>query len=169
MSTIQQLADAVENHFSHPEASAFAHFVTVTDGLSAQQASVVPAERFNSVWAVVNHTALWQDVLRTALQGEQLDLTAWGLKEIGPGWPPLGEISDANWQAARQRALNINHALAQAIANFTDVQLEQPLAGFFNVPAHQAILSIYAHNSYHTAEIISIRHMQKLWVDHPFV
>lgn len=169
MSAIQQLASAVEAHFSNPEAAAFAHFVTVTDGLSVQQAAAVPAERFNSVWAVVNHTAFWQDFLRTALQGEELDLPAWGLTEVGPGWPPLGELSEANWQAARQRALDVNHALSQAIANLRAEQLEQPLSGFFNVIAQQAILSIYAHNSYHTAEITGIRHMQGLWVDHPFV
>lgn len=169
MSTIQQLASALETHFSNPEAAAFAHFVTVTDGLTAQQAATVPAERFNSVWAVVNHTAFWQDVLRTALQGEQIDLEAWGLTELAPGWPPLAPINDANWQAARQRALDVNHDLGQAIANLSTDQLEQPLSGFFNVIAHQAILSIYAHNSYHTAEITGIRHMQGLWVDHPFV
>ena len=169
MSTIQQLASAVEAHFSNPEAAAFAHFVTVTDGLTAQQAAAVPAERFNSVWAVVNHTALWQDFLRTALQGEQIDLEAWGLTEVGQGWPPLGAITEVNWQAARQRALDVNHALGQAIANLRAEQLEQPLSGFFNVIAHQAILSIYAHNSYHSAEITGIRHMQGLWVDHPFV
>jgi hypothetical protein len=169
MSTIKQLASTVEAHFTNPEAAAFAHFVTVTDGLSAQQAAAVPAERFNSVWAVVNHTAFWQDLLRTALQGEMIDLAAWGLSEIGPGWPPVGEVSNSNWQAARQRALDVNHALAQAIANLGEVQLEQPLASFFNLSAHEAILSIYAHNSYHTAEIIGIRHMQGLWVDHPFV
>ena len=169
MSTIQPLASAVKDHFSNPQATAFAHFVTVTDGLSGQQAANVPADRFNSVWAVVNHVAFWQDVLRTALQDELLDLPAWGLTEIGPGWPPFGEITDANWQAARQRALVLNQRLSDAINALAEADLAQPLAGFFKVPAQQAIFSIFAHNSYHTAEIISIRHMQGLWVDHPFV
>ena len=59
MSEVQHLAYVVENHFSNPQASSFAHFVTVSDGLSAEQAAKVPGERFNSVWGVVNHIAFW--------------------------------------------------------------------------------------------------------------
>ena len=104
MSEVQHLADVVENHFSNPESSTFVHFVTITDGLSAEQAAKVPAERFNSVWGVVNHVAFWQEVTRLGLLNQQIDLAAWGLTEMGSGWAPLGEITDANWQAARQRS-----------------------------------------------------------------
>ena len=164
MSELNHLASSIERAFSNPEVTSFAHFVTVTDGLSAAQAASVPMQRFNSVWAVVNHVALWQDALRAALLGQSLDLAAWGLTEIGPGWPALGEVTDAAWLAARQRALDINHGLAVAIAALGDELAEQPLEHFFSVPAYGAILSIYAHNSYHTAEITCIRHMQGFWV-----
>lgn len=169
MSTATQLAKAVVEHFSTTESSSFTHFVVATDGLTGEQAATVPAERFNSVWAVVNHVAFWQDALRAALLGESLELATWGLEEWGPGWPPLGEITDENWQAARQRALDVNQALAQAIGNLVEAGLATALPSFFNISAQEAILSIYSHNSYHTAEIIGIRHILKLWVDHPFV
>ena len=169
MSAVTHLSNVVVGHFSRAEAGAFAHFVTATDGLTGAQAAQVPAERFNSVWAVTNHTAIWQDALRAALVSEELDLATWNLQEMGPGWPPLGEITDTNWEAARQRALDVNQELAAAIALLDEGTLEKPLPNFFNIAAHDAILSIYAHNSYHTAEIIATRHMLQLWVDHPFV
>lgn len=166
MSEAQHLAYVVENHFSNPKTSAFAHFVTVTEGLTGAQAATSPRERFNSVWSVVNHVAFWQEATRLALLRQEINLAAWGLTEMGGGWPPLGEISDAHWQAARQRALETNRTFAQTIAGLTDEQLETEIAGVGR--AWQAILAIYSHNSHHTSEILSIRHMLGLWVDHPW-
>jgi len=168
MSTIQQLmASAVRNHFSSSdmqETAGFAHFVTVTDGLTGQQAATVPAERFNSVWAVVNHLTSLQDKVCRALRGEATETPP-----PGTSWVPLGEVNDANWLAARQRALDSNHRLSDAIASLTDAQLKETLPGWFNYVAEQAILKVHAHIGYHTAEIVAIRHMLGLWIDHPFV
>jgi DinB superfamily len=166
MSEAQHLAYVVESHFSNPKSSSFAHFVTVTDSLTGEQAATAPRERFNSIWAVVNHVAFWQEVTRLGLLGQEINLAEWGLTEIGGGWPPLGEISDAHWLAARQRALDCNHAFAQTIASLTDEQLETEIKWLGQ--AWQAILAIYSHNSHHTSEILTIRHMLGLWVDHPW-
>jgi hypothetical protein len=131
------------------------------------QAATAPAERFNSIWAVVNHVAFWQEYSRLTLLGQTLQPGDWGMTEIGGGWPPLGEIHDKNWQAARQRALHGNHAFAQTILGLTDEQFAQPFE-ILGAPGYQGVLTIYAHNSHHTSEILSIRHMLKLWVDHPW-
>lgn len=167
MTTIQQLmASAVKNHFSNSdmkETAGFAHFVTVTDGLTGRQAATIPAERFNSVWAVVNHLTSLQDKVAGALRGE-LTVTP----TPGKSWLPLGEVNDANWLAARQRALDSNRRLSEAIAGLSDAQLRERLPGWFNYVAVQAIVKVHAHLGYHTAEIVAIRHMQGLWVDHPF-
>lgn len=166
MSEVQHLAYVVENHFSNPESSSFAHFVVVTDGLTAEQAAKVPGKRFNSVWGVVNHVAFWQEVTRLNLLGQQINLADWGLTEMGGGWPPLGEISDANWHAARQRALDGNKAFAQTIASLSESDLDKEMS--WGGKLWQGIYSIYSHNSHHTSEILSIRHMLGFWVDHPW-
>ena len=168
MSEIAHLAMIVERHFAEPEGGTFTAFVAATAGLTGEQAAKVPAPRFNSVWAVVNHIAFWMDVTRAGMIGQEIDLAAWGLTEMGGGWPPLGEVSDAAWLAARQRALDINHAFAEAVSTLDPATFDVPVAAFWNQPPRQAVLAIYAHNSYHTAEIICIRHMQELWVDHPW-
>ena len=168
MSTIQQLiASAVENHFSCSDMQAtagFVHFVTATDGLTGRQAATVPAERFNSVWAVVNHLTSLQDKVRRAILGEATETPP-----PGTSWLPLGEVNDANWLAARQQTLDSNHRLSEAIAALTETQLMERLPGWFNYVTEDAILKLHAHISYHTAEIVAIRHMQGLWIDHPFV
>lgn len=165
MSTIQQLiASAVEQHFSEPFGTGgFVPFVAATDGLTGQQAAAVPAERLNSVWAVVNHLIYSQDGFCRGLLGELTEQPS-----MEQGWPPLGEINDANWQAARQKALDSNHRLAEVIGALKDTQLEETVPLLWNLETKQIILAIDAHLSYHTAEIVTIRHMQGLWVEHQF-
>ena len=163
---LQHLANTIEKHFATTSASSFLHFVVVSDRLSGQQAAHEPQPGFNSIWAITNHMAFWMAATQAALLGEEADPTVWGLAEIGKGWPPIGERSDANWLAARQRAFDSCHALTAVIPALDPATLHQPREQLHGGTPHQAILAIYGHNCYHTAEILSVRHMQGLWIDH---
>ena len=167
MSTKQQIAAMlVENFFTATElheTGGFVPFVAATDGLTGQQAAKVPAEGLNSVWAVVNHLTYLQNGLRLALLREPAEPPS-----MEAAWPALGEITDENWQAARQEALDSNQRLAEIIAALTDDQLGETLPGWFDSVTEQAILGINAHISYHVAEIVTIRHMQGLRIEHMF-
>jgi len=166
MSELNRLADVIERHFVNPKASSFVHFVVVSDGLTGAQAAHVPRERFNSIWAITNHMAFWMDYTRAVFSDEAVDLAAWGLEEVGNGWPPLGTVSDEAWQAARQQAMAICRAFAAVIRTLDPATLEQPQEQLFGGTPFQAISSMYGHNCYHTAELLTVRHMQGLWVDH---
>ena len=167
MSTKQQTAALlVKTYFSATEiyeTGGFIPFIAATDGLTGQQAAMVPAQGINSVWAVVNHLTYLQNGVRKALLQEPVMPPS-----MEAAWPPLGEISDKHWLAARQAALESNRQLAEAIAALTDDQLPEPLPGWFNSVTEQTIFGINSHISYHTAEIVTIRHMQGLRVDHMF-
>jgi hypothetical protein len=172
MSEREHLAYVIENHFSNPDSNVggtFAPFVVVTDGLTATQAAQSPGERLNSVWAIVNHIAFWQEVTRLGALGQRIVVSDWGLQEMGNGWPPLGAITEANWRAARQRALDGNKAFAQAILSLTDEEFRTRTDPSWGGLVSQAVLSIYGHNCYHTAEILSMRHALKWWANHPWV
>ena len=166
MSNLNQLANAIEQHFADSPASSFAHFVLVSDGLTGEHAANVPKERFNSIWAITNHMAFWMDYTRAVFMDEDVDLAAWSMTEIGNGWPPLGAITDEAWEAARQRAMALSRSFATAIRALDLTILEQPMEGLFGGTPHQAILAMYGHNCYHTAELLTVRHMQELWIDH---
>jgi hypothetical protein len=166
MSELSHLADVMEGHFVNPRSSSFAHFVVVSDGLTGVQAAYVPRERFNSIWAITNHMAFWIEYTRAAFLDEDIDLAAWGMDVVGKGWPPLGTISDEAWRAARQQAMDICSSFAALIRTLDPAELDQPRERFFGSTAFQAISAIYGHNCYHTAEILTVRHMQGLWVDH---
>lgn len=164
MSEAHHLADSLERLFSNPASGVFAPFINVTDGLTAAQAAAVPAPRFNSIWAVVNHVWFWEESLLRLLRGESATPESLGAT-TEHGWPPAGSATDeAGWQAARTRALATNAELAQHIRSLSDEAIAQPLEAWGTVRA-RAVLSIIAHDSYHTCEIITLRHMQGWWVE----
>lgn len=138
----------------------FTSFATAVAGLTAVQAATVPAPRFNSVWAVVNHVRFWQEVTLRQLRGLPVDRRALGAEN---GWPPLGDPADeVGWESAVQRCLEVNRELAEAEAALGDEALAAPLAPGRAAP-WQLIQDMVAHNAYHTNEVISIRHTAKPW------
>ncbi|MBV9228839.1 MAG: DinB family protein [Chloroflexi bacterium] len=166
MSEANHAAEALELLFSSTTPGWFSPFITATDGLTAAQAATVPAPHFNSVWAVVNHVRYWQEVALLQLQQLPVDGALLG-SDDGSGWPPAGDPADeAAWHEARRRALEANAALARYVGNLTDVELDHSLSegGEWNTRRH-LIYSMIAHNSYHTCEITTIRHMQGWWFD----
>jgi hypothetical protein len=163
MSEAKHLATAFSEYFSNPENGAFADFSAATDGLTAAQAAAVPGERMNSVWAVVNHVWFWNELPLRKLRGERAEPADLGAADWG-GWIPAGDAGDdAAWHAARARALEANAAFSAAVAELTPEQLAAELPGWG--PAHAMVQSLLAHNAYHTGEIITVRHIQKLWVN----
>lgn len=164
MSEAQHLAQSLKRMYFGNQVDVFAPFEVATDGLTAAQAANIPAEKFNSVWAIVNHVWFWQEALHLLLVGQTYSCEALGAPDDS-GWPPVNNPSDDSaWHAARQRALDVNSTLADMIENLTDAQLEEKLEAWSG-KKHRAIQNIIAHNSYHTAEIICVRHMQGLWLD----
>lgn len=166
MSTTNHAAEALELLFASDTPGWFSPFSAATDGLAAAQAARVPMERFNSVWAVVNHVRYWQEAALLQLQQLPVDSAELG-SEDGSGWPPVGSSTDeAAWQEARARALRANAALASYVASLSEAELDQPISdGDAWQTRRHLVYSMIAHNSYHTCEITSIRHMQGLWFD----
>ncbi|NNJ11872.1 DinB family protein [Chloroflexales bacterium ZM16-3] len=164
MSEAQHLADSLTSYFNSDKLIAFAPFSVATNDLTAAQAAHVPAERFNSVWAIVNHVWFWNEVPLRMLRGEAVEPKDLGAEDWS-GWPSIGDpADDAAWQTARQRCLEANAAFAAFVAEMDEAALEREVAPGWG-PAHGIIQGMIAHNSYHTNEVISVRHMQGLWLE----
>jgi hypothetical protein len=159
----KHLAEGLEIYFTNPEHGWFQAFVTAVSGLTAEQAARVPAERFNSVWAVVNHVRYWTDFMRLRMLGEKVNPEDLGGND---GWPlPADPPTEEAWQAAVAAAVTAVQTAAAVVAKFTAKELNSAPAEGWPIRA-QVVQGMLAHNSYHTCEIISIRHMQGLWLEH---
>lgn len=162
MKESEHLSKSLTGFFTDPDNGWFLPFIKVIQGLSAEEAAIVPAKRFNSVWAVVNHVCFCQERILLQLQGKPE-----GDQALKPGedWPRIGDpMDEAAWQAACQKVVAGNQELAGAIAGLADGDLDQA-NGEGEPEQWQLIQGVLAHNSYHTCEIISIRHMQGMWLE----
>lgn len=161
MSEAQHLADALRYLFTQPDSEWFTAFPQAVAGLTAEQARQVPALRFNSIWGLVNHISYWQEFFLLRLRG----LPGPTAHQTGDDWEPVGKAGDEEgWQAACRRALAANEALAAYVETMSDEALAQPLGSGRPRP-QQVIQGVIAHNSYHICEIITVRHMQGLWLE----
>lgn len=162
MTEAQRLADALEGLFARPDNGWFTPVSVAVAGLTAEQAASLPQPGFNSIWAVVNHLAYWHVVLLRRLRGEPPDPQAPAPER---GWAAIPNPADEQaWHAACQRLAHLNEELAGVVAGLTDEALTQPIAPG-RATRYQVIQGLIAHNCYHTAEIISLRHLQGLWLE----
>jgi hypothetical protein len=161
------LREGLIEAFNSASPSAFAPFGAATDGISAAQAAAVPGERLNSIWAVVNHLWFWNEVPARMLRGEPVEPDELGAADW-QGWPPIGDPADEQaWQAARARALAAHAVFAATVGELSPETLAADFAGWG--PTWAIIQGMFAHNSYHIGEIVTLRHLQGLWVESKLV
>src|ERR1700749_3311767 len=94
MSQIESLADQLERSFRggawHGPAVAEALV-----GVDAAAAAARPLDGAHSIWEIVHHLTVWNEVPRRRLAGEGLENLA-----AERDWPPVPDVSAAAWQAA---------------------------------------------------------------------
>jgi len=162
MSEAHHLSDALVGLVSNPENGWFTPVVVAIDGLTAEQAVTIPSQGFNSIWGVINHMSYWQEFLLLRLRGETVEQ----LKAEGKdNWQTIEKPGDEQaWKADCEHILAVNKELARFVEGLSDAELDEPYAEGGS-KRYQVIHGIIAHNSYHTNEIISIRHMLGYWLE----
>ena len=160
MPETSHLSKALEGLFTTPDYYWFVSFPAAVGGLTAEQANWVPGPRFNSVWAVTLHLNTCQRYALAVLRGDPIDMDALFPEGI---WPPVHDETESAWEQAKADVLAANRDLAACIAGLTDESLDADLP--IGMKSHDFIYGQLAHNSHHLNEIISIRHMQGLWLE----
>lgn len=159
----EEIAAPLLDLFAGARVGAHLPFAPATVGLTAAQAAATPGPRLNSLWALTLHVTFWQETLLRLLQGQPAEWADLGAPD-GSGWPPPGDpADDAAWLAARTRAIAVNAQLADHVSRLDTAALDAPLEAW-GQSVRRAVLGILAHNSYHTAEIITVRHLQGWWL-----
>lgn len=155
------LAEAIEALFSTP-VFWFVTFPAAVEGLTAHQAAYSPGPRFNSVWGVMLHLTICQRFALAVLRGDAIDPNSFFAEGA---WPAVHDPSDeAAWQQTKVDIVAVNHALAECVAGLSEADLEKELAPV-GMKGYQYVQGHLAHNSNHLNEIVTIRHMQGLWLE----
>jgi hypothetical protein len=75
----------------------------VLDGVTAEQAHARPLRDGHSIYELVRHIAVWEDVGRRRLQGDPAEVPISSPED----WPPPEDTSEAAWQRPKPRSIAV--------------------------------------------------------------
>ena len=150
MTEVESIADHLERAFRGGawHGPAVAEALT---GLDAATAAARPLANAHSIWEIVHHLTVWNEVPRRRLDGERLQSL---LAELD--WPPVADPSAAAWQAAQAALEDAHAALRARVLDLADGQLDDPVAGS-DPTVRGMLLGVLQHNAYHAGQIVLLR------------
>ena len=151
MTEIERILDQLKRAF---EGNAW-HGPSVREvlaGIMAAQAHARPLANAHSIWELVRHIAVWEDVGRRRLTGDRAQIEISSPED----WPPPEDTSEAAWEQAKD-ALNRGHqALVEAIAATPESRLDDPIfEGMSTV--YVTLHGVIQHDLYHAGQIAMLK------------
>lgn len=149
MSEIARIRDQLDRAFAGSAWSG-PSVLEVLEGVTAAQAAKRPIASAHSIWEIVRHIAVWEDVVRRRALGEKFDPTG------AQDWPKVTDTTPKVWNATLA-ALKAGHQeLIQVVEAFDARKLDHPLVpggstGY--VQFHGAA----QHDLYHAGQIAVLR------------
>jgi len=146
MSQVESLADQLERAFRGGAWHGPAVAETLA-GVDEATAAARPLAGAHSIWEIVHHLTVWNDVPRRRLDGERLqNLPA------ERDWPPVEDVSAGAWKAALAALEDAHEALRTRVLDLADSQLDDPVVGSDST-VRGMLLGVLQHNAYHAGQI----------------
>jgi uncharacterized damage-inducible protein DinB len=124
----------------------------VLHGVSAAQAHARPLPNAHSIWELVQHIAVWEDVGRRRLQGDPAEVPISSPED----WPATEDASEAAWDQAKAALERGHRALVDAIGRVPESRLDEPiLAGKSTV--YVTLHGVIQHDLYHAGQIAILK------------
>ena len=144
---LDQLKRAFEGGAWHgPSVKEVLHDVTAT------QAHARPLGNAHSIWELVQHIAVWEDVGRRRLEGDPAEVPISSPED----WPPAEDASEAAWDRARAALERGHRSLVEAISRVPESRLEEPiLEGKSTV--YVTLHGVIQHDLYHAGQIAMLK------------
>jgi uncharacterized damage-inducible protein DinB len=147
MSETDRIWDQLQRTFEGGEAWRCPSLRDLLAAVSASQAAARPIVGAPSIWELLLHTTVYENVTRRRLAGEHVET----LPEE-EAWPRPGDTSAAAWLQAKLDFGEARRALRQAVAFFPEARLGETVPGreyTFYVMLHGAI----EHALYHAGQV----------------
>jgi uncharacterized damage-inducible protein DinB len=125
----------------------------VLEGIDAKQAAAHPVANAHSIWEIVLHIRVWNDVVLRRTRGETFEPTP------DEDWPAVVDGGEEAWQDTIQSLKLANAKAYNAIAGMPDPKLKEPVPG---KPAeyHTFYFELHGlvqHNTYHAGQIAVLK------------
>jgi uncharacterized damage-inducible protein DinB len=118
---------------------------------TAREAAARPLARAHTIWEIVLHVAVWEDVVRRRLKGERI-----GELAAAQDWPAVGETSETAWERTLEALERGHHALRQAILEIEESKLEETVPGS-NHSVYVMLHGVVQHDLYHAGQIALLK------------
>ena len=142
----EQLRRALEGEAWHGPA-----VLELLAGLSAEQAASHPIAGAHSIWELVLHLASDYALVLRRLAGDGHQLTA------AEDWPACPASTEENWQQTVEKLKLLSKELRQAVSNFPDERLDEPLVPGAPYSAYTNFIGVTQHNLYHAGQIALLK------------
>ena len=124
----------------------------VLNGVTAEQAQARPIQHGHTIYELVRHIAVWEDVGRRRLQGDPAEVPISSPED----WPPAEDTTEAAWQQAKAALDRSHQALVEAISHVDDARLDEPiLEGKSSV--YVTLHGVIQHDLYHAGQIAILK------------
>ena len=154
MAEIERILDQLKRAF---EGNAW-HGPSVREvlaGITAKQAAARPLANAHSIWELVRHIGVWEDVGRRRLQGDRAAIEISSPED----WPPADDLSEAAWEETRKALERGHQALVEEILKTSASRLDEPiLEGMSSV--YVTIHGVIQHDLYHAGQIAILKKAQ---------
>src|SRR6266536_1659280 len=118
--------------------------------VTAEQAAARPIPGAHSIWEIVLHIAVWENVCRRRLAGDRAK------PSDEEDWPRVNDMDEAERQATKAELTECHQKLRQAIARLDDSQLDDPiLPGMSSV--YVTVQGTVQHDLYHAGQIAILK------------
>ena len=147
MSEIERIWDQLQRSFEGNDAWRCPSLRDLLASLTAEQAAARPIAGAPSVWELLLHTTVYDDVARRRLAGEAVPT----LSEP-QSWPPPAEPTPAAWLQAKLAFGEARRALRQAVAAFPESRLSDVVPGR-EYSYYVLLHGVVEHTLYHVGQI----------------
>lgn len=120
-------------------------------GVSAAQAASRPIPGAHSIWELVLHIVSDYSLVLRRMAGDGRQLTP------AEDWPECPAPTEENWQHSVQELERLNAKLRDAVLDFPDERLDEPLVAEVPYTAHTQFIGVTQHNCYHAGQIALLK------------
>ena len=151
MTEIERILDQLKRAY---EGEAW-HGPSVREALAdvtAAHAHARPLANAHSIWELVHHLAVWENVGRRRLTGDRAAIDISSPED----WPPADERSEAAWEQAKAALDRGHQALVKAIASVPESRLDEPIFDGMST-VYVTLHGVVQHDLYHAGQIAMLK------------
>jgi len=147
MSETERIWDELQRSFEGGDAWRCPSLRDLLAAVSAPQAAARPIAGAPTIWELLLHATVYEDVARRRLLGESVDTLP-----DETAWPQPGDTSAAAWLQAKLDFGEARRALRQAVASFPEARLGETVPGR-EYTCYVMLHGVVEHALYHAGQI----------------